>query len=127
MRIYRVEDEEGKGPSSNSSGVWFRGSFHAPSISLFEHIEDKWRCNPEYRYAIYKLEDVHKMLKPLCTDVAEVMVSVYEVREGTFFHLTDCEGGSAQLVFNPREATLIERISVTISKRWRDDRDDRDD
>ena len=124
MRIYRVEDANGIGPSGALLDVSFRVSFHAPSWDKFDHIADKWRGSPTYRYAVYKLADVHKMLRPISGEHADVSVSVYEVREGTFFHLTDCEGGSEQLVFNPSEATLIERISVTISKRWRDDTDD---
>jgi len=124
MRVYRVEDANGIGPSWSLLDVCFRPSFHAPSRDKFGHIADTWRDSPTYRYAVYKLADVHKMLKPLDGEYADVPVSIYEVAEGTFFHLTDCEGGSEQLVFNPSEATLIERISVVISKRWRDDIDD---
>lgn len=123
MKVYRVEDSFGNGPSMGNGKspevdhITYAIDFHAPSS--YDLRWWKVRGNPDWRFAFVCEEDVKKNLRIHYSYIGgptNIPVSVYEVEDyGDVFLLMDGCGNSRQFVFRRPNAKLVERKTIYLN------------
>lgn len=122
MRLYRVEDECGKGPYTGDHTVshpaWFGGPWKsdAPTIDL-SGVRYKTDATGRFTH-VFAMESLQEILMIFRADGQSpetVRVSVYDVDSVHTSTYYDFDWASKQILFDRTKATLVEYIPVAAS------------